>query len=244
MRKNFTVLLLITLFVSGCNFAGPVTAQPQDTPTRQEIAATEAPAALPPTALPPTEEPSALPPSPTPNLTPLPSATSAIFPVVSIAADTICRVGPDKRYNAVMRVTKGQSFDVSGRSEDSTWVSVDASKIGDDCWVPVANLESPGDLSALNVRYTQPLPDEPMNVTASDNACGVKNHLWLYWQTVNAVGYRIYRNGKEIATVYGSKYRDLSTPSSKLPTIYLYEVESFNASGVSPRAGVSVTICG
>ena len=122
--------------------------------------------------------------------------------------------------------------------------SVDASKIWDYFWVPTANLENPGDLSALNSRYTQPLPDEPINVSASDNACGGINHLWLYWKTTNAVGYRIYRNNKEIATVYGDKYRDLNTPRSKLPSAYLYEVESFNASGVSSRSSISVTICG
>lgn len=244
MRKTFNFLLLMAVFISGCNFAGAPTELP-NTPTQQTVVATEAPTDLPPTAPSPTDEPSPLPPSATPNLTPLPSATSSIFPVVSLTADAVCRMGPDKRYNAVLRVTKGQSFDVSGRNEDSTWLSIDASKIGDDCWVPVASLESPGDLSALNVRYTQPLPDAPVGVRTSDNACGLKNHLWLYWKTVDAVGYRIYRNGKEIGTVFGTpQYRDMSTPSAKEPTIYLYEIESFNASGVSPRASVSVMICG
>lgn len=152
-------------------------------------------------------------------------------------------MGPEKHYNFVMRIAKGQSFEVSGRSEDSLWISIPAPKLGDDCWVPVTSLESPGDLSALSVRYTQPLPDEPIGVRASDKACGSSNHLWLYWKTVDAVGYRIYRNGKEIGTVHGDQFRDLSTPRSKQPAVYLYEVESFNASGVSSRAGISVTVC-
>lgn len=242
MRKIFSLLWIVAIFLSGCSFAGAATDQPPVQATPETIAATEASTDLPPTDL-PTEEPSPLPPTLTPDLTPMASATSAIFPVASIAADTICRMGPDKHYNAVMRVTKGQSFDVSGRSDDSLWVSIDAPKIGDDCWVLVSNLEGLSDLSALSTRYTQPLPDEAINVTASNNACGSTNHLWLYWKTVNAVGYRIYRNGKEIGTVYGDKYRDLNTPRPKLPTVYLYEVESFNASGVSARASVSVTIC-
>jgi hypothetical protein len=159
--------------------------------------------------------------------------------------------GPGKRYYAVLNISKGKSFEASGRNADSSWFAVQATRIGDDCWVPAASLENPGApsnsgqaLSDLNVIDTQALPGEPMNVTASDNACGMVNHLWLYWVTVDAIGYRIYRNGKEIATVYGGKYRDLDTPRSKLPTIYLYEIEAFNASGVSERAGVSVTICG
>ena len=242
MRKTLSLILLLSLFLSGCNFAGAADAPTLNPPTLEPVAAT----------LTPTDEPSPTTPAETPTTaatatddtaSPSASATSMIFPVVTIAVNSICRMGPDKLYNPVLSVTKGSAFEVSGRSDKSDWISINASKIGDDCWVPVANLESPGDLSDVNVRYTQPLPDEPVGVTASGNACGV-THLWLYWKTVNAVGYRIYRNGKEIATVYGDQYRDLNTPRTKLPTIFLYEVASFNASGVSPRASVSVTICG
>ena len=242
MRKTLSLILLISLFLSGCNFAGAANTPTPNPPTLAPVA----------TTLPPTDEPSPTTPAETPTAaatatddtaSPSASATSMIFPVVTIAVNSICRMGPDKLYNPVLTVTKGSAFEVSGRSADSAWVSINASKIGDDCWVPVASLESPGDLKDVNVRYTQPLPDEPVGVTASGNACGA-THLWLYWKTVNAVGYRIYRNGKEIATVYGDQYRDLNTPRTKLPTIFLYEVASFNASGVSPRASVSVTICG
>lgn len=244
MRKTIYTLFLVAIFLSGCNFAGAANPPAADTSTPEAMSVTKAP-----TTPPTTEQPTPVPPTTTPAITPTDSlsasasATSAIFPVLTISTDTICRAGPDKHYYAILKVTKGKSFDVSGRSADGLWVSIDAPKIGDDCWVPVSSLETPGDLSDLNVRYTQPLPGEPMNVTASDNACGTIS-LWLYWKTVDAVGYRIYRNGKEIATVYGSKYRDLNTPRSKLPTVYLYEVESFNASGTSPRAGISVTLCG
>lgn len=239
MKKTFNFVVLIAILLSGCNFAGPT----PDMPTLEPPAATEEPTSPPPSAT-PSEETSPEPLTPTPTDSPLSDATSSIFPTLTLATDTICRMGPEKHYYPVAKVEKGQSFEASGRNEDTTWVSIQARPFHDDCWVPIESLEAPGDLKELTIRYTQPLPGQPINIRASDNACGVKNHLWLYWSTVDAVGYRIYRNGKEIATVYGDKYRDLSTPSSKKPSIYLYEIESFNASGTSPRAGVSVTICG
>lgn len=244
MRKTFNFVLLVALLVSGCNFAAPTPDMPTlEPPVASPLGTTEEPTFPPPDAT-PSEEPSPEPPSATPTDSPLGSATSSIFPTLTLAIDTICRMGPEKHYYPVVKVQKDQSFEASGRNEEETWVSIQARTFGDDCWVPIESLESPGDLKDLTIRYTQPLPGEPINIRASDGACGVKSHQWLYWSSVDAVGYRIYRNGKEIATVYGDKYRDLSTPSAKKPTIYLYEIESFNASGTSPRAGVSVTICG
>ncbi len=242
MRKTLSLILLISLALSGCNFARATNAPTlSNPPTLEPVAATLAPTEEPSPTTTPAETATAAATEATPS--PLASATSMIFPVVTIAVNSICRMGPDKLYNPVLSVIKGSTFEVSDRSADSAWVSINASKIGDDCWVPVASLESPGDLSDVTVGYTQPLPDAPVGVIASSNACGVI-HLWLHWKTVNAVGYRIYRNGKEIATVFGDQYRDLNTPRTKLPTAFLYEVASFNASGFSPRVSVSVTICG
>ena len=241
MKKSFSFLLLLAMVLAGCNSAGTTDRRPFNAPTADATTATEPPAAAPST---PTDIPSPLPPSATPSPSPQPNATSSIFPVLTLAADAVCRMGPGQRYYAVLRVSKGKSFEVSGRNADSSWLALQATPFGDDCWVPVSSLENPGDLSALNEVHTQALPGEPMNVTASANACGVVNHLWLYWVSVDAIGYRIYRNGKEIATVYGDKYRDLNTPRTKLPTVFLYEIEGFNASGVSGRASIPVTICG
>ena len=241
MKKSFSFLLFLAMALAGCNFAGATDSPPFNTPIVDTITATKPPTVAPPT---PTDIPSPLPPSVTPSPSPQPNATSSIFPVLTLAADVVCRMGPDPRYYAVVRVSKGKSFEISGRNADSSWLAIQATKFGDDCWVPVSSLENPGDLSALNEVHVQDLPGEPMNFTASANACGVVNNLWLYWVSVDAVGYRIYRNGKEIATVYGNKYRDLNTPRTKLPTVFLYEIEGFNASGVSERASISVTICG
>ena len=253
MKKGVSFLLLCALVVAGCNFAGPRQRRTFSTSVADAKPATAVPMAVPPMQ---TDVPASLVPSATSILTlpvggkPQPSATSVIFPVLTLATDVVCRTGPAPRYYAVLRLSKGTSFEASGRNADGSWVAIQANRIGDDCWVPASSLEVPDDpmggqgLSALNVAETQALPGRPISLTASDHACGVVKHLWLYWGNVDAIGYRIYRNGKEIASVYGGKYRDLDTPRTKLPTVFLYEVEAFNASGISERAGIAVTICG
>ena len=238
MKKHLTLFLLLAVALAGCNFTGTAGRTALDTPTAGLPAATATATTLPPT---PTVAPSPLPPTATPTAGP--TATSSIFPVLTLAANTVCRAGPAKLYNAVSSVSKGKSFEANGRNADGSWVALQAPRVGDDCWVPLSSLDNPPDLGALSVVETQPLPGQPMNVIASANACGSVTNLWLYWTTVNAVGYRIFRNGTEIGTVYGSKFRDLTTPRTKLPTVFLYEIQAFNASGVSDRASVSVTIC-
>ena len=241
MKKSISLVLLVTIALAACNFNGTAGTAGQGS------ANTEAAPAATATVIPPTETPAptetSLPATVTPTLTPQFTATSAIYPLLTLAVDTVCRMGPDKHYYSTTAIAKGRSFEANGRSADSTWIVLQAPRIGDYCWVPVASLDNPGDLSALSVATTQPLPGQPLNFTASSNACGTTN-LWLRWVTVDAVGYHIYRNGKQIATVYGSQYRDLVTPRTKLPTVYQYAIEGFNASGASDRAIISVTICG
>jgi len=238
MKKSISLVLLVTIALAACNFNGTA---------GQGSANTEAAPAATATVIAPTETPAptetSLPATVTPTLTPQFTATSAIYPLLTLAVDTVCRTGPDKHYYSTTVLAKGRAFEANGRSADSAWIVLQAPRIGDYCWVPVASLDNPGDLSALGVAQTQPLPGQPLNFRASSNACGTTN-LWLRWVTVDAVGYHIYRNGKQIATVYGEQYRDLDTPRTKLPTVYQYAIEGFNASGASDRAVIAVTICG
>ena len=176
---------------------------------------------------------------------PLPSASPTLisFPIVTFAQNGICRSGPALRYYRTGQVNAaGKSYQANGRTDDGTWISVQSPSIGDYCWVQVSTLATPGDLSALKVVQVQPLPDSPINLVASDHACGIKNQ-WLHWYAVYDMGYHIYRNGKAIDTVYQGEYQDHGTPHTDKPTAMTYSVEAFNASGVSIPNTVEVTIC-
>jgi len=242
MKKTIILALLFVLAVSACNFGGASEQPPVDSP-----AATEVPSLVPPTL---TNTPVALTPSPTGTMTetpiPAPSLTPTltIYPVATFAQDAICRTGPAMRYYRTgSKILKGKTFQLEGRTADSSWIAIPEPGEGDYCWVPFSSLEDPGDISAVYVSDVQPLPDAPINVSALDGACGHIKNTWLTWYAIDATGYYIYRNGKQIGSSYEGHFRDLDTPQSKKPAVYLYEIEAYNASGVSERTGISVTVC-
>lgn len=237
MKKAILLTVSLALALSACGFGGrPSFGQtPGAGQATVEPSATEAP----------TDTPTPLPPSETPVPPPSVTPTSVIYPSLTVIKETACREGPHIRYNRTGQLLfVGKSYTANGRNEDNTWLSVQALGVESTCWVPLTTFQEPGDLSALHVLLVQPLPNAPINLRASDNACGLMNTVWLYWYAEDPMGYRIYRNGHNIATVYGGQFRDLDTPRDKRPTVYLYEIEAFNASGISERSSISVTICG
>jgi hypothetical protein len=235
MKKVFMLALLFVLAVSACS--GSASEQP---PIKSPVA-TQAPSLVPLTL---TNTPVALSPTETPIPAPSFTATLTIYPVVTFAQDAICRTGPAMRYYRTgSKILKDKTFQLEGRNVDSSWIAIPEPGVGDYCWVPFSSLGNPGDISAVYVFDVQPLPNAPINVSALDGACGHTKNTWLTWYAIDGTGYYIYRNGKQIGSSYEGHFRDLDTPQSKKPAVYLYEIEAYNASGVSERSGISVTIC-
>ncbi len=238
MKRTLIFLTLIAALVSACG-AAPATQRPVKF---IPLPATEMPTS---TSLPPT-------PTPTDSPTPVLTATLTPAPVapktVTFAEEVTCRMGPDKHYYAVVTSLPAETATLAGRSADSAWVMVDvtAPNKASVCWVPVASLENPGDLSAVDVIPAIGLPAGPLSLTATNGVCGTTAlPMKLDWvRAAPGLGYRIYRNGKNIGTVYDDHFRDFDTPRSKKPYIYIYTVESFSAIGVSEKSvSTSVTLC-
>lgn len=238
MKKLFLLLALTTLLVSAC--APQATPAPQPLPTATPVIE-NTPTALPPTATP---APSA---TPEPTLTATPSA--GLFPTVTFTEKVICRLGTDVNYYPVVTFTPGQTTDVENRSADSQWLMVgsQAPNKNPTCWVPVSSVETVPGLESLLVNAPPPLPAGPISASVSAGVCGTnrKGALVLTWvQGGSGAGYYIYRNGKNIATVYGSQYIDHDTPASKTPYVYTYGIQAFNSLGFSKTtASASVTLC-
>ncbi len=213
-----------------------------DTTPRALPTATDLPTEPPtdaPTAIPPTETP-----VPTETVTPVPVAPKQ----VTFAEKVTCRMGPDTHYYAVVTYLPGQTATIKGRSDDSNWlvVAVEVPNKDPFCFAPLSSVENPADISSLAVVPAVPLPEAPLSMTATNGVCGTTaTHMTLTWvQAAPGAGYRIYRNGKNIGTVYGSKFRDFETPRSKTPYIYFYEIRAFNAAGESVKSvSASVTLC-
>ncbi len=245
MKKATLLLIILTVAVSGCALGGNNRPQRSFAFTPgQSAAASETPSAVPVTAT-PTASPVP------PTATPLPTATPpSQFPTVTLTQDAICRKGPDKRYFILGNIAKGQTTQVNGKNTDASWISVERPGMsGSYCWVPASDLDGLNDTSALRVLTVQQLPPLPTGVTAGPGhtpgeVCGSSNHLVLRWLAQDGIGYHIYRNGKNIATVYNDYYIDFDTPGSSKPYVYTYTVEAFNGAGVSNPASLAVTICG
>ncbi len=237
MKKPLILLALAAMFVSAC---GAQTPAPQPAPLATATARKTA------TAVPPTSTvlPSAI---PEPTATATPAVT--LFPTVTFTEKTVCRLGPDANYYPVVTYLPGQTSQAQARSEDGEWLVI-MSQVpikSSTCWVPVASVEELRNTAEMTVSIAPPLPVGPSRMTASKGVCGVNRTgpIVLQWfPAVDGTGYYLYRNGKNIATVFGSQYLERDTPSSKTPYVYTYGVQAFNSVGLSKvTASVSVTLC-
>jgi hypothetical protein len=174
-----------------------------------------------------------------------------IFPVVKFTEKVVCRLGPDANYYPVVTFTPGQTSQAQGRSEDNGWLMVmsQAKNKSSTCWVPVSSVEDFGEISNLTLSIAPPLPVGPSRATADKVGCGNRAprgmETTIYWNpVVDGVGYYLYRNGKNHATVFGGYFVEHDTPNSKTPYVYTYWIQAFNSVGLSKvTASVSITLC-
>jgi len=239
MKKSILLLALMLLLISAC---APSSPSVENTPLAAPIATQTS------TALPPTATASPVPPTARPE----PTATSTpetLFPVVTFSEQVVCRLGTDLNYYKVVTFAPGQTSQAQGRSQDGEWLIVD-SKVPNKnptCWVPVTSVEKFGEVSNLLVSSPPPLPIGPNRASSTKGVCGVNTRgaIVVEWGPVqNGTGYFLYRNGKNIATIYGNRYIERDTPGSKTPYVYTYGIQAFNNVGLSKlTASVSVTLC-
>jgi len=242
MKKMIILLALTAMLISACGAKTPVPeAAPLATATPRSTA----------TAVPPTSTATLAPPSATPE--PVSTATPKVtlFPTVTFTEKVVCRFGPDVNYFQVMTFSAGQTSQAQARSEDSAWLIVmsQTPNKSPTCWVPVASVENFGNVGDLMTSIAPPLPVGPSRATADKVGCGNRAapgmSTTIYWSpVVDGVGYYVYRNGKNHATVFGGYFVEHDTPNSKKPYVYTYGIQAFNSVGLSKvTASVSITLC-
>jgi hypothetical protein len=182
---------------------------------------------------------------PTPDLLTIDPATPTPGTLLLILAKNAnCRKGPGTAYNIITSFEKGMTLQALARNEQNSWAQV-AIPSGGSCWVADSTLEKPSTPDGLPVLVAPVLPDAP--ATLSDKAaCEVKlkkMSVKLSWSDVsNESGYHIYRNGKLIATL-GANVTTFTEDGLPLDHGQIYEIESFNANGVSERLTTTVSAC-
>jgi len=86
--------------------------------------------------------------SPTPTLSPTPSSPQ----VTPVSVNVNCRSGPDVAYEAISVLMLGDSSQVTGRNDDSTWWYIhDPTKPGSYCWVAASVVTKSGSFAGLPV---------------------------------------------------------------------------------------------
>ena len=243
MKKSLIIFALIAVLISACSASAPATA-----PARTQVVEPTA-TAIPPTA---TAIPSPLPPSATPAPTATATPAVSLFPDVTFSANTVCRMGPDKNYYSVITYSAGKTTQVQGRSDDGNWLNVmtQAPNKPFTCWVPVESVKGVANAPDLRVVTAAPLPTGATRAIARQRPiCGVNKSngaVVIDWTPyAEGTGFIIYRNGKNLTTVYDHEYIDHDTPGSKKAYTLTYDIQAFNAVGLAKvSASVSVTICG
>jgi hypothetical protein len=237
MKKMISLFLLAVILVSGCTTRPTRTARSATkTPSAQSAVSTSTPV---PTASPtqkPTEEP-----------TIAPTATAAPF-IVTLAQDTVCRLGPGENYYKMILELKGDKVELNGRNENSTWVIIkeNSSDSGSpSCWIPVSAFVSLNKLDGLSIAKYDLLPAGPSSITAPNGVCGANKPMVVEWSpVVDGVEYRLYRNWKAVSTQTGGKYYDVDLPEKGKAVVFTYMVQAINEYGTSPSVAVSVIYCG
>ena len=185
--------------------------------------------------------------SATASETPGPSATFTATPPVELAfsQNANCRKGPGAIYTIVTSLAQGSHAQADGRNDPGTWLDVLIPGTQAHCWVLASTVTASVTPASLPVLPLPVLPGAPTSL--SDHAtCQAKSKSFsvkLTWSNApNATGYHIYRSGKLLNAVQGgvTTYLDGSAPLGK---DLLYEIEAFNANGLSPRAQITVSAC-
>lgn len=144
--RQILIFAVLGGFVLACNLPF-FAAAPTETPTASSVPATD-------TALPalPTFTP---PPTATPTATVVP--TPSVPEVTPISVNVNCRSGPDVGYDAVSALLLGNTTQVVGRLDDSSWWYVkDPGHPGKFCWIAAGVVTIAGPIAGIPVQTPPP----------------------------------------------------------------------------------------
>lgn len=151
-----------------------------------------------------------------------------------------CRFGPGANYRDITALEKDEEVPVEGRSAADLpkwwWILLPT---GGHCWVSDSVVEVTGPADRLPViDAPAPPPGAPGRLVIADRLCNAKIYqVKLTWSDVsNETGYRIYRDGKLLATLGANTISYVDKPPYGGP--YTYAVEAFNDSGTSAQTTV------
>jgi hypothetical protein len=241
---SLIVTLGVILFLAACNMPG---AQPQPTPglPLEQQAGTMVAATLQAAA---TAKPTGV----TPFASPVPAVvTPTNKPVFTVnAANAECRSGPSGDFSLIATFAAGTKVDLAGKdTADSYYIVVDPTS-HNLCWIQAQDGTPGGSFSNL-LEVTPPagtgttgqkVPARPSFVSYSFQCefatGGIQVKVDLTWpdSATNEKGYRVYRNGNQVADLPANSTSYSETTNISSGTTYVYGVAAYNDIGASDQA--------
>jgi hypothetical protein len=194
-----------------------------------------------------------------PANTPLPSAvpvTPTTKPTVYIHTDGAkCRSGPRTDFKVVATFNAGTSADLIAKdTTDGYWLVQDPTS-GSSCWVQVQDATPAGSFDLLpevtpqaSVQKLPDTPSGPANAHYWDYTCLASSvDVTMRWSGAasNVTGYRIYRNGQQIADLAAgvTTYSDTTDYIFGSGAPLTYGVKAYNEVGESPALSTPTFYC-
>lgn len=168
-----------------------------------------------------------------------PTPTPAVTPSATFIVNAFCRKGPGTEYGTAAGYEQGQEAELIGRSEPGRplwWLTALR------CWVSDSTVETRGPVDGLPPFPAPPTPvpasppEPPARFQVSNFLCDPKQYqVTLVWvdRSENEDGYRLYRDGKLIATLGANVTTYVDNPPRG--DDHTYALEAFNDAGASPQ---------
>jgi hypothetical protein len=181
--------------------------------------------------------------APQPSTTPTVSITPTFTtPIVLFEGNTNCRKGPGTNYDVVTVVLNGQKAEAIGVSDKGNYWLIKNPNKGEACWVANDLVKSSGSILQLPTLTAPPTstpvpPKAPAWVSyiytceyASGGGNMTMNLVWSD-RSENELGYKVLRDGQEIATLPANTTTYSDTAFVGTGQTLSYVVEVFNNAG-------------
>ena len=191
----------------------------------------------------------------TPTLLPPTSTPTLAKPLLYINVNTQCRTGTSTNFQTISALNKGITVEMIGKdTSQSAWL-IKAPNSAGTCWVLAGDASPSGDYESLPEVTPQPSTQKPPGTPAFVGwpwFCTYSNGV-MYKATVNlswidpandANGFRVYRQGTQIADLPATKTSVIDTTEVVIGTDLPYSIAAYNDAGMSPQRTITIqSIC-
>jgi len=187
------------------------------------------------------------------------SATTAAIPPTAAGATSVytatdnvnCRMGPGTNFERVTVIPETTTVPILARAASVDWWLVDPPDTTASCWVSAEFGTTSGNVGAVpaatsSAGTNSAIPARPSNFNYTYNCVGggtktvTTNMTWTD-ASDNENGYRIYRDGVEIAELTANTTQYVDTTDAPAGHVFNFGIAAFNDVGISPQRTFSFT---